>query len=101
MFSLHYCFVYVTYGQGGSVAEWLSCWTQAQKGGFTSQLRHYWVTVLGKLLTTIVPLFTKQQKLVAALLMVVGGNCRPGGKQWQPTARFMTYVTCRLTTKNW
>ena len=28
------------------------------------------------------------------------GNCRPGGKQWQPTARFMTHVTCRLTTKN-
>jgi len=27
-----------------------------------------------------------------------GGNCRPGGKQWQPTAGWMTYtVTCRLT----
>jgi len=29
--SLHQCFVYVTYGLGGSVAEWLACWTQAQK----------------------------------------------------------------------
>ena len=29
--------------------------------GFKSQLRRCWVTVLGKLLTPIVPLFTKQQ----------------------------------------
>jgi len=36
----------------GSVAEWLACWTQAQKAR---------VTVLGKLFTRIVPLFTKQQ----------------------------------------
>jgi len=28
------------------------------------------------------------------------GNCRPGGKYWQPTAGFMTLVTCRLTAKN-
>ena len=28
------------------------------------------------------------------------GNCRPGGKLWQPTAGFMTHVTCRLTAKN-
>ena len=33
-------------------------------------------------------------------LKVCGGNCRPGEKQWQPTAGFMTHVTCRLTTKN-
>ena len=29
------------------------------------------------------------------------GNSRPGGKYWQPTARFMTHITCRLTAKNW
>ena len=29
--------------------------------GFKSQSRHCWVTVLGKLFTPIVPLFTKQQ----------------------------------------
>jgi len=46
------------------VAEWLACWTQAQKGCR--------VSVLGKLSTPIVPLFTKQQKLVAALLRVAG-----------------------------
>ena len=28
------------------------------------------------------------------------GNCGLGGKYWQPTARFMTHVTCRLTAKN-
>jgi len=29
-----------------------------------------------------------------------GGNSRPGRKYWQPTAGFMTHVTCRLTAKN-
>jgi len=29
-----------------------------------------------------------------------GGNCGPGGKQWQPTAGCMTHVTFRLTAKN-
>ena len=32
--------------------------------------------------------------------MIAGGNCGPGGKQWYPTAGFMTHVTCRLTAKN-
>ena len=36
---------------GGSVAEWLTCWTQAQKGPGSNR----------KLFTPIVPLFTKQQ----------------------------------------
>ena len=49
--------------RSGSVAEWLACWTQAQKA---------WVQIaadatlscnspLGKLLTHIVPVFTKQR----------------------------------------
>ena len=48
---------------GGSVAEWLACCTQAQKGqpGFKSQSRRCRVTVLGKLFTPIVPLLTKQE----------------------------------------
>ena len=29
------------------------------------------------------------------------GDCGPGGKKRQPTAGFMTHVTCRLTAKNW
>ena len=45
-----------------SGAEWL---------GFKSEQRCCRVTVLGKLFTPIVPLFSKQQKLVAALLRVV------------------------------
>jgi len=40
--------------------------------GFKSQPRCCRVTVLGKLFTPIVPLFTKQRKLVAALLRVAG-----------------------------
>ena len=43
---------------GGSVAERLACWTQAQKGPGSYRSR---VTVLGKLFTPIVPLFTKQR----------------------------------------
>jgi len=46
----------------GSVAEWLACWTLAQKGPvFKSQSRRCRVTVLGKLFTPIVRLFTKQR----------------------------------------
>ena len=42
---------------GGSVAEW----SGAEEPGFKSQPRRCRVTVLGKLFTPIVPLFTKQQ----------------------------------------
>jgi len=42
-----------------TVAEWLACWTQAQKGLGSNRSRD---AVLGKLFTPIVPLFTKQQK---------------------------------------
>ena len=38
--------------------EWLACWTQAQKGLGSNRCR---VTVLGKLFTPILPLFTKQR----------------------------------------
>ena len=44
----------------------------AEGPGFKSQSRRCRVTVLGKLFTPIVHLFTKQQKLVAALLSVAG-----------------------------
>ena len=43
---------------GGSVAEWLACWTQAQKGPGSNRSRD---AVFGELFTPIVPLFTKQQ----------------------------------------
>ena len=44
----------------------------AEGPGLKSQPRCCPVTVLGKLFTPIVPVFTKQQKLVAALLRVAG-----------------------------
>ena len=44
----------------------------AEGPGFKSQPRRCQVTVLGKLFTPIVPLFTKPQNLVAALLKVAG-----------------------------
>ena len=43
-----------------SVAEWLACWTKAQKGPGSNRSRD---AVLGKLFTPIVPLFNKQQNL--------------------------------------
>ena len=48
---------------GGSVAEWLACMLDsgAEGPGFKSQARRCRVTVLGKLFTPIVPLFTKQR----------------------------------------
>ena len=42
----------------GSMAEWLACWTQAQKGPGSNYSGD---AVLGKLFTPTVPLFTKQQ----------------------------------------
>jgi len=47
----------------GSVAECLACWTQAQKGPGSNRSRDVvgYLTVLGKLFTPTVPLFTKQQ----------------------------------------
>ena len=51
--------------KGGSVAEWLACWTQAQMAWvqIAAATRHCRVTVLGKRFTPIVPLFTKQRNL--------------------------------------
>ena len=45
--------------------------SSAVRHGFTLKPRRCRVTVLGRLFTPIVSLFTKQQKLVAALLRVV------------------------------
>ena len=86
--------------------QWLGSWvvsvldSGAEGPGFKSRPRRCRVTVLGKLFAPIVPLFTKQQNGTSPL-KGYRGNCRPGGQYWQPTAGFMTYVTCRLTAKNW
>ena len=39
-------------------------------------------------------------KSVAALLRVAGVNVGLAKSNWQPTAGFMTHITCRLTAKN-
>ena len=45
-----------------ALAQWLACWTQVQKGPGSNRSRDaVGLTVLGKLFTPIVPLFTKQQ----------------------------------------
>jgi len=44
----------------------------AEGPGFKSQPRRCRVTVLGKLFTPIVPLFTKQRNFLASLLRVAG-----------------------------
>jgi len=64
---------------GGMVAKWLACWTQVQKGLGLNQSECCRVTVLGKLFTPTVPLFTKQQN-GRSPLKGCWGNCRPGGK---------------------
>jgi len=47
--------------KGGSAAEWLACWTHAQKARVQIAVATLSETVLGKLFTPIVPLFTKQE----------------------------------------
>ena len=58
-----------TLALGGSVSVLDS---GAEGPGFKSQLRRCRVTVLGKLFTPVVPLFTQAAKLVAGLLRVAG-----------------------------
>ena len=66
---------------GGSVAEWLACWTQSQKGPGSNRSHD---SLLGNSLRQTVHTHCasvhQAAKLVAALLRVAGGNCRPGGK---------------------
>jgi len=61
---------------GGSVAEWLACWTQGGEGPVA--------TLSGNSLRQTVHTrrdsVHRPAKLVAALLRVAGGNYRAGGK---------------------
>jgi len=92
------CFVYdYTAILGSRVVSVLD--SGAEGPGFKSQLQRCRVTVLGKLFTPIVPL-PPSSKIDGSPLKGCDGNCGPGGKWWQPTAGFMTHVTCRLTAKN-
>ena len=46
------------------------------------------------------PLLSPSSEIGSSPLNGCEGNCGPAGKQRQPTAGFMTHVTCRLTAKN-
>jgi len=82
---------------GSRVASVLDSGTEGP--GFKSQSLHCRVTVVGKLFTPLC-LCSPSSKIGSSPLKGCGGNCGPGGKKWQPTDRFMTHDTCRLTAKN-
>ena len=58
-----------------SVAEWLACWTQAQK----AMVQIAVATLSGNSFRHCASVH-EAAKSVAALLGGCGGNCRPGGK---------------------
>jgi len=64
---------------GGSVADWLACWTEAQKAQVQIAVMTLFGNSLSILFTAIMPLFTKQQN-GSSPVKGCGGNCRPGGK---------------------
>jgi len=82
------------------VAKWLACWTQAQKGPGSNRSRD--AVGLQAVTNCSHPLClcSPSSKIGSSPLKGCGGNCGPGGKWWQPTAGFMTHVTCRLTAEN-
>ena len=73
-------FTYCRVQQGGSVAEWLACWTQAQKARVQIAAATLSGNSLRQTVHTRRASVHQAVKLVAALLRVAGGNCRPGGK---------------------
>jgi len=76
---------------GGSVAECLACWTQAQKAWVQNAV----MTLSGNSLRQTV--HTQAVKLVAALLRVAGITaCLAESNGSLP----LGHVTCRLTAKN-
>ena len=69
----------------------------AEGPGFKSQPRRCRVTVH---IYRASVLCSPSSETGSSPLKGCGGNCRPGGKLWQPTAGFMTHITRRLTAKN-
>ena len=65
----------------GSVAEWLACWTQAQKARVQIAAATLSGNSLGQAVSTHCASVHQTAKSVAVLLIKgCGGNCRPGGK---------------------
>jgi len=66
---------------GGSVAEWLACWTQAQKAHFQIAVTTLSGNSLRQTVYTHCASVHQAAILVAASpLKGCGGNCRPCGK---------------------
>jgi len=72
----------------------------AERPGFKSQPRRCRVTVLDKLFTPIVPLFTKQRNcMVAALIRVARVTAGLAESNGSLPPSFVIHVTCRLTAR--
>jgi len=82
---------------GGSAAEWLACWSQAQKGPGSSRSREV-ATLSGNSLRQTVHTHTasvnQAAKLVAALLQVAGVTAGMAESIGSIPPGFMTHVTC-------
>jgi len=65
-------FVSLVRRAGGSVAEWLACWTQAQKGPGSNRSRDAVVNSLRQTVHTHCASVHQAAKLVAALFRVAG-----------------------------
>ena len=88
--------------RGGSVAEWLVSWTQAQKACVQIAVTTLWGNSLRQTVHTHRASVHQAVKLVAALIRVVtvtAGLAESNGSL--PPGLDMTHITCRLTAKNW
>ena len=86
---------------GGSVAEWLACWTQAQKGLGSNHSRDaVGYNSLRQTVPTHHASAHQTAKLAAALSRVARVTASLAESKRQPTAWFMTHVTCMVTAKN-
>jgi len=82
------CFPLLLYQQGGSVAEWLACWTQTLSGNSLRQTVHTHCASVHQAVQLVVALL--RVAWVTAGLAESNGSLLPG----------LTHVTCRLTAKN-
>ena len=78
----------------------LACFTQVQKARIQIAVARLSGNSLRQTAHTHCTSVHQAAKLVAALLRVAGVTAGLAESNGEPTSRFMTYVTCRLTAKN-
>jgi len=93
-------FTYLLLTQGGSVAEWLTCWTQAKKARVQIAVATLSGNSLRQTVHTHRVSVHQAAKLVAALLRVARVTAGLAECNGSYAAGFMTHITCRLTVKN-